>query len=64
MFVDTPGVKGTRTTVQDGEGVASVIRRLTGTTAWPSTKLFDTFADWNGGSGRTFNPGDVVNMPS
>ena len=64
VFVDTPGVKGTRTTVQDGEGVASIIRRLTGTTAWPSTELFDTFADWNGGAGRTFFPGNVVNMPS
>jgi hypothetical protein len=63
VFVDTPGVAGNRTTVQDGEGVASIIRRLTGTSAWPSTKMFDTFADWNGGAGREFHPGDIVNMP-
>jgi hypothetical protein len=63
VFVETPGVKGTRTTVQSGEGVASIIRRLAGQTAWPSQAQFDTFADWNGGSGRSFYPGDVVNLP-
>ncbi len=63
VFVDVPGVAGTRTTVEAGEGVASIIRRLVGSTAWPSAEQFDTFADWNGGSGRNFHPGDVVNMP-
>jgi hypothetical protein len=64
VFVNTPGVAGIRTTVQDGEGVASIIRRLSGTTAWPSAEAFDTFADWNGGAARSFHPGDVVHLPS
>lgn len=64
VFVDVPGVAGTRTTVQDGEGVASIIRRLSGSAAWPSAEAFDTFADWNGGAARSFHPGDVVNLPN
>ena len=64
VFVEVPEIKGTQTTVQSGEGVASVIRRLVGSTAWPSQKQFDTFADWNGGSGRTLHTGAVVHFPS
>jgi hypothetical protein len=63
VFVDVPGVAGTRTTVKAGEGVASIIRHLVGSNAWPTAEQFDTFADWNGGAARSFHPGDVVNMP-
>ena len=63
VFVAIPGVAGVRSEVEIGEGVASIIRRLTNTTAWPSGEMFDTFADFNGGGARNFNPGDVVHYP-
>ena len=63
VFTTVPGVSGHQTFVEPGEGVASIIRRLTGLTNWPTDVQFDTFADWNGGSGRNFYPGDAVNMP-
>lgn len=63
VFVDTPGVKGTRTQVQSGEGAAAIIRRLVGDDSYPSKDTFNTFYAWNGGEGRSFAPGDVVNMP-
>ena len=64
VFVDTPGVKGTRTAVLNGEGAAAIIRRLVGSDAWPTADQFETFYAWNGGEGRTLHAGDVVNMPS
>jgi hypothetical protein len=63
VFVTVPGISGHQSFVKDGEGVASVIRRLVGSTAWPTNHQFDSFADWNGGSGRNFYPGDAVSMP-
>ena len=63
VFVDVPGVKGTRTQVESGEGAAAVIRRLVGSDAYPSKALFDTFYAWNGGEKRTLVAGAVVNMP-
>ncbi len=64
VFVDTPGVAGTRTQVLAGEGPAAIIRRLVGDDSYPSEATFEKFYDWNGGWERNFLPGDVANMPA
>ena len=64
VFVDTPGVGGTRTAVLAGEGPAAVIRRLVGSDAYPSSAQFEAFYAWNGDWERVLLTGDIVHMPS
>ena len=63
VFVTTPAVAGTRTTVLAGEGAAAVVRRLTGNPAYPKQAVLNEFYKWNGGN-RAFSSGDVVHLPA
>jgi hypothetical protein len=58
VFVTTPNIKGSSLTVQPGEGVYSILRRL-----GHETSSIDTFYTWNGGWERVLHAGDRVYMP-
>jgi peptidoglycan hydrolase-like protein with peptidoglycan-binding domain len=60
VFVDTPGISGKRATVQSGEGALAILRRID---IKANNANLAIFWDWNGGSERVYQTGDIVHMP-
>lgn len=55
--IKVPGIDGVDTTVQNGEGPYSIIKRCG---VSPTTEAINEFYAWNGGASRVLRPGDAV----